>query len=112
MPRFAHLAEEAVGLLGCSSPGVRVLQEPGVFLEDHAGVVAPNLLRDDVGDVLAAPPRSRDRIHEGERLLGDRDVRADATHGVQPRVSKAAHNVAHEMRQREVGERAWASAVR
>ena len=56
------------------------MQEPGVLLEDHPGVVATDLFGDEVGDVSASAARTGDRVHEREGLLRQGDVRAHQTH--------------------------------
>ena len=58
-----------------------------VPLEDNAGVVATDLLGDEVGDIAAAASRPGDRIHERQRLLRQGDVRSHETHDVTPCVN-------------------------
>src|SRR4051794_8552401 len=80
------LSEQTVGFFRGTSPRVRVLEVAGVLLEDHARVVAADLLCHDFGDVAAPRARAGDGIDQRECFFGKRDVRPDESHRVSPSV--------------------------
>jgi len=77
-----ELPKDLEGLLGCLAPHLGTLQGTSVPLPHEAGVVAADLLLDELRDVPAATARAGDGVDEGKRLLGEGDVRSDQAHRV------------------------------